>query len=287
MAPHLPHLLHSNSHSARDGKPSLLITGKALLNNPHVNKFTAFSDAERAKLGLRGLVPPSVESIELQVKRELRGLRRQALSIDKYLYLMALCGRNETLFYRLLFDNLEEVLPLIYTPTVGEACQRWSELTVHPRGLTISLADLGRVHELLGNWGESDVRAIVVTDGERILGLGDLGANGMGIPVGKLMIYASSIDPKHLLPVTLDVGTNNEALRQDELYQGSRAPRERGPKYTELVEEFMQAVKARFGARCMVQFVRGRLARAHVELTPACARHGVGGLWQHDCVCAP
>ena len=227
-------------------------SGKSVLHDPRANKFSAFTLDERATLRLRGLLQPQVESIERQSQRELKSLRRYAVPINKYIYLMALCDRNEVLFYSILIENIEEILPIIYTPTVGEACTRWGELATTPKGLTICIQDLSRLDEIFDNWGEPDVRAIVVTDGERILGLGDLGGDGMGIPVGKCMIYATSIDPKYLLPVTLDVGTNNKALREDEWYRGVRTERERGPKYFELVDEFMEGIRRHWGSKWFV-----------------------------------
>jgi malate dehydrogenase (oxaloacetate-decarboxylating)(NADP+) len=220
-----------------------LATGLALLRDPLLNKGIAFGEAERDALGLRGLLPPAVLSQEQQVARVLDNLRRQPTDLDKFISLNALHDRNETLFFRVVMEHPDEMMPLIYTPTVGLACQRFARIFQRPRGIWVSAADRGRVAQVLGNWPTRDVRIIVVTDGERILGLGDLGANGMGIPVGKLSLYTAcaGIDPATTLPVMLDVGTNNAAMLEDPLYIGLKQPRLRGADYDALVEEFMTA----------------------------------------------
>ena len=232
-----------------------LPTGLALLRDPLLNKGIAFGEAERDALGLRGLLPPAVLSQEQQVARVLDNLRRQPTDLDKFLSLNALHDRNETLFFRVVIEHPDETMPLIYTPTVGLACQRFAHIFQRPRGIWVSAADRGRVAQVLGNWPTRDVRIIVVTDGERILGLGDLGANGMGIPVGKLSLYTAcaGIDPATTLPVMLDVGTNNAALLQDPLYIGLKQPRLRGAAYDALVEEFMTAAQQVF-PDVLVQF---------------------------------
>ncbi len=228
--------------------------GVKLLHDPVRNKGTAFTEAERDKLGLRGLLPPRHCSPAEQELRVLGNLRSKPNDLERYLYLVSLQDRNETLFYRVVMNNIEEIMPLIYTPTVGKACQEFCHIYRRPRGLYISIRDRGRVRELLGNWPHADPRVIVVTDGERILGLGDLGAAGMGIPIGKLALYSAcaGIHPTLTLPVTLDVGTDNEELLNDPLYLGLEQRRERGPAYDELVEEFIDAVQALF-PRAMVQ----------------------------------
>jgi malate dehydrogenase (oxaloacetate-decarboxylating)(NADP+) len=209
------------------------LTGEKLLRDPTRNKGTAFTERERDVLGVRGLLPPRVFSQEEQQFRILENLRRKNTDLDKYIFLTGLQDRNETAFYRAVITNVEEILPIIYTPTVGEACQEFARIFRRPRGMFISAADRGRIATLLRNWPRPEVAVIVVTDGERILGLGDLGANGMGIPVGKLSLYTAcaGIHPSACLPVTLDVGTENTALRKDPLYFGLDQPRLRGTEY--------------------------------------------------------
>ncbi|MGB7537114.1 MAG: NAD-dependent malic enzyme [Anaerolineales bacterium] len=217
-------------------------------HDPTRNKGTAFTEAERDALGLRGLLPPRVCSLDQQKQRVLENLRRKPNDLEKYIFVMGLLDRNETLFYRVVLDNLAELMPIIYTPTVGQACQEYGHIFRRARGLYISANDRGRVAQILGNWPSDDVRVIVVTDGERILGLGDLGANGMGIPVGKLALYTANagVHPALCLPVTLDVGTENETLLPDPLYIGLPQRRVRGAVYDELFEEFIAAVTARY-----------------------------------------
>jgi malate dehydrogenase (oxaloacetate-decarboxylating)(NADP+) len=216
--------------------------GVALLRDPLLNKGTAFTEQERDALGLRGLLPAHVLSMEEQAERMLTNLRRLPNDLDKYVALNALHDRNETLFFRVVCDNIEEIQPIIYTLTVGLACQRFGHIFQRPRGIFMGANDRGRVAELLRNWPHP-AKLIVVTDGERILGLGDLGANGMGIPVGKLSLYTAcaGVHPKLCLPVMLDVGTNNEELLKDPYYVGLRQRRLDGPEYDELVEEFIDA----------------------------------------------
>ena len=221
--------------------------GLALLRNPIFNKGTAFSAEERDAFGLRGLLPAHVLTMEEQAERVLINLRRLGNDLEKYIALNSLRDRNETLFLRVVCDNIDEIQPLIYTPTVGLACQRFGDIFERPRGVYIAANDRGRIAEVLRN-AQREARLIVVTDGERILGLGDLGANGMGIPVGKLSLYAAcaGIHPQHCLPVTIDVGTNNAELLNDRYYIGLRQRRLRGAEYDELVDEFMQAAQEVF-----------------------------------------
>lgn len=223
-------------------------SGFDILHDPNINKGTAFTEEERDLLGLRGLLPPHVQTMEEQIERVLESLRRKTDSLEKYIFLIGLQERNRSLFYRLVMENLEEIMPLIYTPTVGRACEEYGHIFRRPQGLFISLKDKGRIAEVLGNWHEDDVRVIVVTDGERILGLGDLGANGMGIPVGKLSLYTAcaGIAPANTLPITIDVGTNNEKFLNDPLYIGLHQKRTYGAEYDALIEEFVDAVKARY-----------------------------------------
>ncbi|MBX3749608.1 MAG: NAD-dependent malic enzyme [Opitutaceae bacterium] len=227
--------------------------GVELLHDPLLNKGTAFTEAERDALGLRGLLPPHVATQEQQVARILETVRHKSSDLERYIYLISLLERNENLFYRVVVDHITEMMPLIYTPTVGLACQRYALIFRRPRGLYISLKDRGRVKQLLQNWPYADVRMIVVTDGERILGLGDLGTNGMGIPVGKLSLYTAcaGVLPSQCLPVMLDVGTDNLPIRQDPHYLGLNIPRERGPAYDALVAEFVNAVQELFPHACL------------------------------------
>ncbi len=230
-------------------------TGVDLLHDPSLNKSTAFTTAERDALGLRGLLPPRLMSLEQQVQRVMENFERKPSDLERYIYLIGLEDRNETLFYRVVIDHLERMMPIIYTPTVGRACQLYSHIFRRPRGLYISAEDKGQVAQLVDNWPYDDVRVIVVTDGERILGLGDLGVNGMGIPVGKLSLYTAcaGVPPESTLPVTIDVGTNNEELRNAPLYVGLQQPRVRGQAYDELIEEFVQAVQTRY-PNVLIQF---------------------------------
>ncbi|MGZ5115871.1 MAG: oxaloacetate-decarboxylating malate dehydrogenase [Burkholderiales bacterium] len=217
-------------------------TGMALLRDPLFNKGTAFTQQERDVLGLRGLLPPHVHTQQEQVDRVMFNLRKLSDPLEKHVALNSLHDRNEALFFRVVIDYIDEVMPIIYTPTVGLACQKYGEVFQRPRGMFISTNDRGRIVDVLRNW-PYPARMIVVTDGERILGLGDLGANGMGIPVGKLSLYTGcgGIDPRVCLPVTLDVGTNNSELLADPYYVGLRQRRVTGTAYDELMEEFISA----------------------------------------------
>jgi malate dehydrogenase (oxaloacetate-decarboxylating)(NADP+) len=227
--------------------------GVELLHDPLLNKGTAFTDAERDALGVRGLLPPRVTTQAGQVDRVLDSFRRKTSDLEKYIYLISLQERNESLFYRVVMDNLTEMMPIIYTPTVGQACQKWGHIFRRSRGLYITAADRGRIVQLLRNWPYPDVRMIVITDGERILGLGDLGANGMGIPVGKLSLYTAcaGIHPAQCLPIMLDVGTNTQSLLDDPMYIGTPQKRLRGAAYDELVDEIVTAVQQMFPQACL------------------------------------
>ncbi len=217
--------------------------GVALLHEASRNKGTAFTREERDLLGLRGLLPPRVQSMEQQCQRVLENLNQKTTDLERYIFLVSLQDRNETLFYRVVVDHLKELIPILYTPTVGAACQAFGHIFRRPRGLFVSAEDRGQVADVLRNWPHRDVRMVVVTDGERILGLGDLGASGMGIPIGKLSLYTAcaGVAPTQCLPVTLDVGTDNTALHDDPLYLGLPRPRLRGEAYEELVDEFVDA----------------------------------------------
>ena len=232
-----------------------LPTGLDLLHDPTLNKGTAFSGEERNRLRLRGLLPPRMLTQDQQAQKILENFRQEQSDLEKYLYLISLQDRNERLFYRVIGEHLEEMVPIIYTPTVGLACQRYAHLWQRSRGLFVTAEDRGRVADVMRNWPHGPVRAIVVTDGERILGLGDLGANGMGIPVGKLSLYTAcaGIDPAWCLPITLDVGTNNEQLLRDPLYIGLPQRRVGEEEYDALLDEFMDAVATVF-PRALVQF---------------------------------
>jgi malate dehydrogenase (oxaloacetate-decarboxylating)(NADP+) len=235
-------------------KPSDSPRGIALLRDPLLNKGTAFTEQERDALGLRGLLPAHVLSMKDHAGRVLTNLRSLPDDLQKYVMLNALHDRNEALFFRVVCDNIDEIQPLIYTPTVGLACQRFGHIFQRPRGLFIGANDRGRIAELLGNW-PYPAKLIVVTDGERILGLGDLGANGMGIPVGKLSLYSAcaGIHPELCLPVMLDVGTNNEDLLNDPYYIGLRQKRLSGGAYDEFIDEFVTAARKAFPG-VLIQF---------------------------------
>ena len=229
--------------------------GTALLRDPTLNKGTAFSEQERDVLGLRGLLPPQVATQDEQLARVLENFHRLQTPLSKYIMLSSLLDRNEALFFRVVMDHADAMMPIIYTPTVGLACQQFGHIYRRPRGLHLTAADRGRMSQVMRNWPHREAAMIVVTDGERILGLGDLGANGMGIPIGKLSLYTAcaGLHPWKCLPVMLDVGTNNEALLGDALYLGLRQRRLAGEAYDELVEEFIAATQEVFPG-VIVQF---------------------------------
>ncbi len=229
--------------------------GLEVLLDPALNKSTAFTREERERYGLRGLLPPAIISQRTQIARALENIRRKDSDIERFIYLQSLATRNERLLYRLVLDHIDEVLPLIYTPTVGQACKEFAHIFRQTRGLYVTAEDRGEIRELLANWPFDDVQVIVVTDGERILGLGDLGSNGMGIPIGKLSLYTAlaGIAPSRTLPVMFDVGTDNAALRADPLYLGLDRPRLRGRPYFELFDEFVAAVQDAY-PQALLQF---------------------------------
>lgn len=229
--------------------------GVELLHDPLRNKGTAFTEEERARLGLTGLLPPQVIPQEVQMARVLENFHRKPNDLERYIFLTSLQDRNESLFYRVVTENMELMMPIIYTPTVGQACKEYAHIYRNPRGMYLAADHRGSIGAILDNWPYDDVRVIVVTDGERILGLGDLGANGMGIPVGKLSLYSAcaGIHPARTLPITLDVGTNNAELIADPLYPGLKQPRLRGEDYDAFIDEFVEAVQRRF-PRVLLQF---------------------------------
>ena len=222
--------------------------GSQILHEPLLNKGTGFTAKERKSLDLVGLLPPTILTIEEQKDRIMENFHAKQDELEKYIFMIALQDRNETLFYRTVIDEIETMMPIIYTPIVGKACQKYGQIFRRPRGLFISANNRGNINSLLGNWPNPHVDVIVVTDGERILGLGDLGANGMGIPVGKLSLYTAcaGIDPARCLPIMLDVGTDNEDLREDPLYIGITQKRLRGNEYDDLMDEFMEEVRSVF-----------------------------------------
>src|SRR5512139_3178526 len=232
------------------GQPYMAVSekGRELLLNPVTNKGTAFTRREREELDLGGLVPPAVCTIKQQLERTYENFKLKTTNLEKFVFLTSLQDRNETLFYRLALEHIDEMMPVVYTPVVGEACQKYSHIYRRGRGLYIAYEDRDRIEHILMNSGISHPSVIVVTDGERILGLGDQGAGGMGIPIGKLCLYTlcAGISPYSTLPITLDVGTNNQDRLNDPLYLGMRHPRVRGAEYQEFIDEFVAAVRKVF-----------------------------------------
>jgi malate dehydrogenase (oxaloacetate-decarboxylating) len=228
------------------GQPYMAVRqrGKALLLDPLTNKGSAFTERERDELGLHGLLPPAVCTMKQQLLRTYESFQAKSSNLEKFIYLTSLHDRNETLFYRLVLEHIDEMMPIVYTPVVGEACQRFSHIYRRARGLYVAYEQRDRIEEILQNAEIDNPSVIVVTDGERILGLGDQGAGGMGIPVGKLCLYTlcAGVSPYSTLPITLDVGTNNAERLADPLYLGMRHERVRGPAYQEFVDAFVAAV---------------------------------------------
>ncbi|XP_068180729.1 NADP-dependent malic enzyme [Antennarius striatus] len=246
-------------HKSAEKRKTFVYTKKKgydVTRNPRLNKGMAFSLEERLQLGTHGLLPPCFIDQDVQLLRVLKNYDMKTDDLDRYVFLMGLQDQNEKLFYRVLASDIERFMPIIYTPTVGLACQQYGRIYTRPRGLFITIHDRGHISTLLQNWPEKDIRAVCVTDGERILGLGDLGCDGMGIPVGKLALYTAcgGMPPHQCLPVMLDVGTDNEKLLQDPLYIGLKRRRERGQAYDDLLDEFMKAVSDRYGMDCLIQF---------------------------------
>ncbi|KAM6324536.1 NADP-dependent malic enzyme [Aegotheles albertisi] len=244
---------------SRDAGRPLQVTmkrGYEVLRDPHLNKGMAFTLEERQQLNIHGLLPPCFLGQDAQVYSIVKNFERLTSDLDRYILLMSLQDRNEKLFYKVLASDIERFMPIVYTPTVGLACQQYGLAFRRPRGLFITIHDQGHIATMLKSWPENVVKAIVVTDGERILGLGDLGCYGMGIPVGKLALYTAcgGVKPNECLPVMLDVGTDNEALLKDPLYIGLRHKRIRGQAYDDLLDEFMEAVTSRYGMNCLIQF---------------------------------
>ena len=238
-------------------------TGYARLRAPRINKGSAFTLAERSAYGLEGLLPPGVSTLEMQVARTHAELANLDQDLQKYLLLSDLQARNETLFYAVIMSDPATFMPIVYTPTVGEASQKFDHIFRAARGMYLPITAGGRLQQILGNWPHQDVRFIVVTDGERILGLGDLGVGGMAIPIGKLALYTAcaGVPPQYCLPITLDVGTNSASLLEDPLYLGLRRNRVRGEEYMAFIDEFVAAVQARF-PKCCIQWEE--IGRAHV-----------------------
>jgi malate dehydrogenase (oxaloacetate-decarboxylating)(NADP+) len=229
--------------------------GPELIQDPSLNKSTAFTEAERQSLGLIGLVPDVIETEDLQLRRVLTQLGHKNTDLDRYIYLVNLLDHNETLFYRTVMSDPARFLPIVYDPTIGEACLKFGHIYRQARGMYLSIARRGKVKEILKNWPREDIRFICVTDGGRILGLGDLGANGMGIPIGKLQLYtaAAGVPPQNLLPMYLDAGTNNEQYLNDPLYLGLRKTRPPTAELFSFVDEFVEAVQEVF-PKCCIHF---------------------------------
>src|SRR3984885_8135925 len=229
--------------------------GIELLRDPSLNKSTAFTEAEKQSLGIVGLVPDVTETEDLQLCRVMMQLSHKTTDLERYVYLVNLLDHNEVLFYRTVMSDPARFLPIVYDPTIGEACLKFGHIYRHARGMYLSMSRRGKVKQVLQNWPQKDVRFICVTDSGRILGLGDLGANGMGIPIGKLQLYTAcaGVPPQYLLPMYLDAGTNNEQYLRDPLYLGMRRPRPSGEELYSFVDEFVEAVQEVF-PKCCIHF---------------------------------
>lgn len=229
--------------------------GYDIIFDPALNKGTSFSRKERDELNLHGLLPYTIFTQDIQKKRALANIRGKESAIEKYIFLVSLVMRNQRLFYRTVIDNIQELMPCIYTPTVGQACKEFAHIFRLTNGFYITPDDSGKISQILDNWPESDVTVVVVTDGERILGLGDLGANGMGIPIGKLQLYSAcaGIEPSKCLPIMLDVGTNNKTLLEDPMYLGYPHRRITGQPYFDLVDELVVALNDKY-PNVLIQF---------------------------------
>jgi len=229
--------------------------GIELLQDPSLNKSTAFTEAEKQALGIVGLVPDVTETQDLQLSRVMMQLGHKSTDLDRYIYLVNLLDHNEVLFYRTVMSDPARFLPIVYDPTIGEACLKFGHIYRQARGMYLSMTRRGKVQEILRNWPQKDVRFICVTDGGRILGLGDLGANGAGIPIGKLQLYTAcaGVPPQYLLPMYLDAGTNNEQYLHDPLYLGMRKTRPPTDELFSFVDEFVEAVQEVF-PKCCIHF---------------------------------
>lgn len=242
--------------ATRQTEANLKVRGIEITRDPKYNKGMAFTVKERQALGIHGLLPPAVITQDQQAYRIMLNFHRLTSNLEKYMYLTSLQDRNEKLFHRVIRENAEEMLPIVYTPTVGQACQKWGLIYRRARGLFVTVHDIGHVYSILCNWPEDHVKCVVVTDGERILGLGDLGTYGMGLAVGKVSLYTAiaGLKPEECLPIFLDVGTQNDEQMEDPLYIGLRHKRIRDERYFQLIDELMEGIAERYGQKTLVQF---------------------------------
>jgi len=249
-------LEHGSKYTEKKVRKIPTVRGADIMRDPKLTKSTGFTMQERQILGIHGLLPPTINTQELQMQRVMDEVRQNKSDLQRYIQLCALQTRNEKLFFRCLMEHTDELMPIVYTPTVGEACQEYGVIFRDPRGLFITIHDLGHVRSVVANWPGNKVKAVVMTDGERILGLGDLGCNGMGIPIGKLALYTAcaGVNPNACLPIMVDVGTNNEKLLNDPMYIGLRQKREKSEKYDQLIDELICALRERYGQNTLIQF---------------------------------